>query len=480
MPLVEFCGQSAYDPDNGQANTSRLINCYREAVGGRSTYVLKSVLGTAGFASLDGVFLRAMKEVRGFLYVVHAGNLLRLSQGGVVLTLGAVDDDTTTFLSSHDGQVTIAANGRYYLWDGSAMSNPTINAFTSIQDVLFMNQRTVLIERDGRRLTWSEVGDPTDFPGDNVATAEQEDDNCLRAFQIGGSLWVFKERSIERFRNTATGFAYIPGSKIERGLRSAALAVEIPDGVFFIGNDGLPYIAGGPGISKPLSANNRAIETALKLGTPTHCLYHEDEGAKHLVVRFFDRPALVCDMATGEWHERASGQEGAWSAIVAEEAFGSSFVGTSEGNIYRLKRVNSDVEGPLIRTAVSNTFYNGSKRFRVPLVEFRGRVGHSFLGRSTATVLSTAGLVLADGSGAALQLGTLTEAPRDAQIMLEVSKDYGETWGNPKQRSMGDLGDYGQRVTYRSLGQFRSLTLRASISDPAALTLDASAVVEVA
>lgn len=482
MPLVEFCGQSSRDPDNNQANTARLINCYREPIGGRSNYVIKSVLGTVGFATIPGVFTRAMKEVRGIVYFVHAGRLARLSPTGAIIDLGAVDDDESVFIDSHDGQVTIAANGRYYLFDGTTLSTPSGAAFSLVNDVLFMNQRTVIIERDGRRVAWSDVGNPASFQGDSVATAEQEDDRNLRAFQVGGSLWIFKERSIERFRNVATGFSYIPGSKIERGLLSKNLAVEMPDGVFFVGDDRLPYIAGGGGISPPLTGQNRAVETAISAGSPTHCLYHEDEGAKHLVIRFSDRPAWVLNMSTGEWHERADQEDGAWSVIAATRAFGDTLVATQDGKFLRLARVDSDVTAPLVRTMISKTLYvNEGNGFRVPLFEVRGRMGRSFLGRATSQVLATTGLVLTDAAGAALAVRTNAQAIRPARLTISVSRDYGETWSNPRTYSMGDLGEYDTRVRTRKWGHFDAAAVfRVRISDPANLPLDASAVVQVA
>ena len=84
MPQVEFVGQSSQDPDNTGANPSRLLNLYREAIGGRSQRVLKSVLGMAPFADIDGVFLQAMHEVRGAIYIVLGGGLYKVTENATV------------------------------------------------------------------------------------------------------------------------------------------------------------------------------------------------------------------------------------------------------------------------------------------------------------------------------------------------------------------------------------------------------------
>ncbi len=57
---VEFCGQSSRDPDNWQASSSRLVNCYREPSQGKTGHTIKSDLGTSAFSSVSGVFFRAI------------------------------------------------------------------------------------------------------------------------------------------------------------------------------------------------------------------------------------------------------------------------------------------------------------------------------------------------------------------------------------------------------------------------------------
>lgn len=476
MPRIEFVGQSAKDSDNGPANTSRLINCYRQVVAGRTARVLKSVLGTTGFADLPGVFMRAMHATGGYVHVAHGGNLLRVSSEGGVQTLGAIEDDVETFVSSNNGLITVAAGGNYYVWNG-VLSLPANVAFDRVGDCLFMNQRTVLIEENGRRVQWSAVADASDLDAADVATTEQEDDLNLRGFQVGGQLWIFKETSIERWRNTATGFSYIPGSKIDRGLKARRLAVAVPGGVFFVGDDNRAYIAAAGGISSPVSTI--AVETAIKQGTPTNCFYFPDEGSEFYVIRFSDRPAWCLNLQTGEWNERATGEDGPWDVVETVRAFDTTLGGTDLGGLYRFDRVNSDVSGSLIRTAVGNTIYNDSNRFNIPQFELRGRVGRSSLDQASVGVVSTKGLALDAGGGFALQASPVQIASYEASLTLEVSRDYGETWGYPKVRPMGAFGEYNKRMVFRALGRHRAFTPRVRVSDPEELTLDAEAIVRV-
>ena len=111
MPQVEFVGQSSQDPDNTGANPSRLLNLYREAIGGRSQRVLKSVLGMAPFADIDGVFLQAMHEVRGAIYIVLGGGLYKVTENATVTRLGTVAESEAPSISSNNGDITVVSGG---------------------------------------------------------------------------------------------------------------------------------------------------------------------------------------------------------------------------------------------------------------------------------------------------------------------------------------------------------------------------------
>lgn len=477
MPSLEFVGQSAQDSDNIGANPSRLVNLYRERVAGRSEYVLKSVLGTRAFTDLDGVFMRAMREVRANIYAAHGGNLTRINKNGVATFLANITDSPDTVISSNNGAITVTAGGQYYVWD-DGLTEPTGGAFTDFGDVTFMGQRTVLLEREGRRFQWTGVADPTSLDGLDFATTEQRDDNNLRALPIGGLLWIFKETSIERWQQSATGFSPLAGSAIDRGLKAKQLIAEVPNGAFFVGNDNRAYMATAGTLSAPLTIP--AVETSLEQNDATHCFFYSDEGHEFCVIRFSDRPAWVFDMATAEWHERADDANDPWSAVAAVRAFGREYVGTDLGRVLHLSRTNSDVDAPLIRSATSLPLRIDGDRFKVSLLEFLGRLGRSDLGLETAEVLSTAGFAVDSGDGSALVVGDLDPTPREANFMLETSKDYGLTFSAPKVRSMGNLGEYNKTLRYRALGQFRDMVVRASMSDATELTLDATATVKVA
>lgn len=437
---VEFVGQSARDADNAWANSSRLLNLYREPVGDDRT-VLKGVLGTEAFAVVTGATCRAAEAIAGTMYVAQGGRLWSVSSAGVATNLGAINDSAETSISGNNGKVTVTAGGAYYVWDGSTLTTPTAGAFSDFGSVTFFGQLTVLTERGGRRVQWSNVAEPTTLDGLNFATTESRDDDNLRVLPIAGGLWFFKEKSIERWYQNGADIAAVPGGTIETGLKAYNLLTALPNGAFFIGQDGKAYLVQG-GQMQPVSTV--AIETSIKSETPARCFYYQDEGHEFCVIQFAGRPAWVFDVSTGSWHERAEGTDlGAWTAEACVGAYGAFFACTPSG-IYKLTRNSVDVSGPLVRRAVGKTFQSG-ERFKVNQLRFFGKVG-------TAASAVT--------------------------LELRMSRDDGNTWTLPKDRSMGALGEYGTEIVFRALGQFRQATAEVTITNPYDVTLDAVAFVK--
>lgn len=443
MPLVEFVGQSSQDSDNKSANTSRLINCYEEITGGRTGRVLKSVPGMQDFAALTSPLVRDMAQIDGVIYAVAGGDFFSVTSAGVVTDLGNVTDSVDTTISGNNGVVTIAADGNYYTWDGATLTEPTAGAFSDFGSVTFIGQRTVLTEAGGRRVQWSDVADPDTLGGLDFATTEARDDNNLRAVAFGSFLWIFKERSLERWYLTGQDdiFAPLAGGALDVGLKAYRLITQTPRSLFFVGSDNKVYLASGD--IQPVSTI--AVETAIFQGSPTACFYYQDEGHEFCVIKFDDRASWVYDISTGRWHERAEGLDlGPWSATASVEAFGSFYVGDAFGRVRKLSQTQLDGTTPLIRQATGNSLWMEGNRFRVKKMEILARMGRG-----------------------------------DVSVALEVSEDFGETFGDPKVRSFGATGRYENRAVWRNLGQFRQITPRISWSDAAQTPIDAICAIEV-
>lgn len=477
--LVEFFPAGGRDSDNVQASPARLLNFYRENLNG--VQVLKSVPGTYPMAALTGVFMRAMMPLNDLLYVVHGGQLWTMDGGGTATALGTVADDAATSISRNNGKILVASGGqlRSFTGNASVAVEPGQIGANNVGSVTFWAQRTVITERNGRTVEWSDVADAETWSS-SFATAEERDDAIIRAMPIAGQLWVFKETSIERWYLTGgSDFAApLAGGLIGIGLKGFNLVAEVPNGAAFVGSDNVVYLVAG-GLA-PVS--NRAVETQIKAATPGSMFYVEDEGHKFIVLRWPDRPAWVYDLATNEWHERAEGSTlGAWEAVQGAVMDGRSYVGTDLGQMRLLGRFNQDADKPLIRRAVSGIVRLPNGKYpKISAVEVFARTGFSTLGRFDQDGLMFDGGFALDAGGSGLRFRSFDQARRPGRIGLRISADRGVTWGRERLRGVGDSGQYEQRCVWRALGVPQSngkigntAVLELTISDPAEISVEA-------
>lgn len=428
MTVLAFTGSGARDDDNEFGETARLVNCYLEP--GERTYI-KPVLGTTAFADLSDVFLRAMRSINGVIYAACGGNLYSISSGGTATVLGAISDGETT-ISSNNGKVTVAANGTYYVWDGTTLSTPDTGAFSNVGSVTYAGQFTIVTENEGKRFNWSSIADPETFSGLDFSSAESRDDNILRAMWINGALVIFGEQSRETWYQTGSSdstlaFSRVAGAVSDTGLKARALIAEVDNGAVFVGDDQIVYLTDGQS-QQPIS--NRAVETSIKQSDPLRCFFYEDEGHKFVTVTFSDRPAWVYDIATGFWHERLLGTGQTWPIVESVKLGSDWYVGDDLGAISKLEAVAFDGTEPLRKRAVSKTLFNDGQRFRLAELEMFANAGRG-----------------------------------DTSCWLRFSKDNGNTWGEEKHRELGAVGQYEKRATWRSQGLFRRLTAELNWSD---------------
>ena len=153
----------------------------------------------------------------------------------------------------------------------------------------------------------------------------------------------------------------------------------------------------------------------------------------------------ICDLTTGEWHQRGSWSENL-SIYNADLARYHAFTGNthyvgdySSGNIYAMDQALFTDNGQVIRRLRSsphitdNMLWTKYNNFMVDM-----QVG-----------------VDPDGSGSV-----------NPQAMMQWSDDGGLTWSNEKWTSIGPQGNYFTRVIWRRCQRSRNRCFRVVISEP--------------
>lgn len=456
MPKLTLFTQAAKDGDNEAASTENLVNCYVEQAPGdaRTRLTARSVLGEAYFSTVDTGLVRAVERVGDYVWVAADGLLFRIDSVGNVTNAGGIKDDPETSISGNTGDyVTIAAGGLYYVWDGSTLSSPSSGAFSGAGSVSQMDFDTIITELNGRKVEWTTNADPETRNALYFRTKESRTDNVVRAVPFGRELYVFGEESTEVWRNTgATGasrYDRLIGGVIDQGLKAYNLVKAFDSGIFLIGNDNVAKIIAGTGF---LPVATPPVQTDIDASTPVRVDYYEDRGHKFCVVVFSDRPAWAYDITTKLWHRRSTGVNlGKWDCKGIAEAWGSFYLVDEVGTVKKLTRNNADYMGgatPLKRRVVSKPLTADGNKFSVQKLQFLCRIGRSDLGR-------------------------------DAKVMMRASWDGGNSWSQPEEASLGDLGDYDVQAEFRALGRGEQFAVEFSVTDAADIQIYSDAYVEI-
>jgi len=449
---VAFVGQTARDADNPTGNPCRLINAYREPMvpGGRAGAVLRSVPGMADFVTIDGVFMRALTLWNNLILTVVGMNLYSVSSGGVATLLGDVQAaDNLVGLDQSTGVAVVVSNRKYWTWNGTTLANVATGSVTEPASVAYLGGYVIVSQYNGRVFQWSGLAAPSAWNGLDFASAEITAEPIIRLIAFKDALYIFKRGGYERWAVFGgagpDAFQRIDGAQAEPGLAAYGLITTLPNGMAYVGSDGRVHALGIGPISTP------ALEVALQRYSPERMFFYEQRGHGFICIAFVGAPAWCYDVATGEWHERAQ-DNAAWLARASVKAWGAWYVGTDGGKVALLSDACADFGAPLVRRFISRTM-DENERFSVAKIEAFPR---------------PAGDIQGDGDTSV------------AKLDLRTSRDGGMTWGNPKSRDLGVVGNYQNRVTWRALGQFRRATIELSLSSVTDIPMLAEVDVEIA
>jgi len=387
---------------------------------------------------------------------VHNSTLWEINNAGTLTSRGTLNTST--------GYVDMVYNGTLILIvDGTNGYTYTVasTTFAQIADADFPNGARTCDWLDGQFLvddgssdSFQLSPDGTSWDALDVATAESQPDGIVRIFVDHGEALLFGQDTIEPWGNIGAAdfpFAPIKGSIIEMGLAARWSVAKFNDGVAFIGQNiqgqvQVYYLRGYTPVKISSSQFDAVLASYSGVGAATGFAFM-DRGHPMYQLNFpGPGKSWRYDAATNDWFEVAYDvTEGQHRANLQVQYLNRTFVSDySNGNIYILDQDTYTDNGAYIaRELRSKHVFNRSDRMIVNelFIDFETGVG------------------LSSGQGS------------DPQVMLQISKDNGHTWGNELWTTLGAIGTYLTRVKWHRLGVGYDWVFKIRVTDPVKFAL---------
>lgn len=405
-----------------------------------------------------GPILAMNDDQPGRIYVVSGTQAFRLYfplTGGVTAeligTVGTADSGTGSWnsfvtIAAGPTAVVICVPPRAYTCGhnpGTTLNQITDPDFPGATSVCYVDGYFAF-SSTGNTAQWfiSRLLDPTAFDALDFAFSDATPNAIRRVIAHRGQLWTIGEAGFEIWYDagssgleTTPGISFFPfrkasGGVVPIGTTSPMSVCRADQSVWWVGVDGIAYRSDG---YNPRRVSTHAIEAILGPNvTGLHALTHPYRGHWFYAVTTQDESrTMVFDMATGNWHERATSTDGTgpWKASVAavDDNTIKLFGDRASNELYTLGMQATDAGVTVIRQATLPPLWANTVRAFCARVEIEMEVG-----------------------------GANTPGP----VLLEWSDDGSRTWGPSRTMSAGLSGELRHRVFTTRLGSFRQRTFR--------------------
>ena len=436
---------ASYVARSVNAADNRCVNLFPEVIteGGKTGGFLNRCPGLVLATVIGTGPIRGMWQFGGFAYVVSGNSLYSVAIGITATLIGTISGTGPVSMADNGTQLFIAADPDGYIYNSSTLAFGQITDpdFPGAVTVTYLDGYFVFVEPESQRVWVTSLLDGTTIDPLDFASAEGAPDNLVAGIVNNRELWLFGVNSVEVWYDSGGAdfpLSRIQGASNELGCSSPYSIAKLDNSLFWLGLDargaGIVYRAVGY-TGKRISTH--AIEYAIQsYSTITDAIAftYQQEGHSFYVLTFPTADKTwVFDVSTEMWHERAGFVDGEFTRHRAQcQIFfaGYTFVGDYEnGNIYSYSLSSYTDNG------VIQKYLRSWRALPSGQNNLKRTVHHSL------QIDCESGVGL-DGTGQ----GT------DPEMMLRWSDDGGHTWSNEYTRSLGQIGETGQRVIWRRLG----------------------------
>lgn len=414
---------------------AQLINAFAEMADGdkASEFAVMAIPGLTLFSTISAQPVRGMHVMAGVLYAVVGTTLYSIDSSGVETSIGTIGGSGPVMMADNGDELAIqggALNNQGYVLSGGVLHTSIAN-LPEVSNVVYIDGYFVWTVFESDQFIISGLNDGLTYDPLDVATVEGDPDDIVGCVNLQRELQFYGTTTTEIWFNS--GAADFPFERqgnafIERGCLDRDSIVKIDNSVHFVGNDRIIYRLNG---YLPQRISTHAVEYRIDNATWFRGFTYSQFGHKFYVLNT-DLGTFAYDMATGAWHERKS-------------------LGLDN---YRVANAVNCYDQLIMGDAYTGLLYN-------PDIEVDSENGAAIPVEITIPSLQTDRLkstLYCYELQAQVGVGTATDP--DPQVILQFSKDGGNTWSAELSRTLGAVGEYLTRCVWRLGVSYRQLQLR--------------------
>ena len=452
LPIV---GQSYHLPD-WSIDCQRTINMYPQVIESGNTPYVSALLPTAGLVKKHQFSgsIRGLYALPDCALCVAGTNLYRIALDGSSSLIGAITGKELVSITDNGFYALIVADTVTYTYDLNTKVLTAIDseAFYGASSVTFLDARFIVSVPNSGRIQWSGLLN-TNFDALDYATAEGRPDNLVKVIANQRELWLLGDKTAEVWYGSGSQnlpFQRLQGAFLTVGCAAKNSAVLFGNSLVWLSKteagQGQVVMTQGYQVQR---ISTHAIETAIsnygRIDDAIAYCYQQD-GHSFYMLTFPTANVTWCyDAVTQMWHERAWLDD--YNKLERHRSIshcffnGEHLVGDhSNGMVYRLcTKTNTDNGRSVYRQRITPVIGADGIRIKINSLEIKA------------------------------QLGQNTNI--NPQCMLDWSDDYGKTWSNDRQLSLGKIGEFKGRLMFRRLGMSRDRVFRFTVTDDVRLVL---------
>lgn len=424
---------------------------------GKHILALYGTPGLVTFVNFGARPIRGAYKHGTLIYAVYDDKLYSITNAGTTQELGTLNSTSGRVNFSDNGTEIILVDGDDgYIWDTVALTFNAISDvdFPGADTVTFLNGRFIVNKPGTGEFYWSGLYDGTTWDALDFANAESNPDNLVAVIAELGQLVLMGDTTTEFWGDSGgadSPYARVGSSATEWGLAAPDTLCKHANGLAFLGRNRSGQIQAAMlrGYQAQAISNPDMDTIFASYGDVSNATGFSYMFGGHAFFQL-NFPTVgkswLYDAQSNSW-SRLESSGGRHRANLFVQLLGNSYVADyANGKLYRIDPdIYTDDGAYIARELIGRHQANGNRMtFNQLCLEFEPGVG------------------LQQGQGA------------DPQVMLQVSRDGGKTYGAELWRSIGRVGKYLTRAVWNRLGQAYDFVFKFRITDPVKVVIIAA------